>query len=201
MRDIRHRLSAVALAACAMGWSGQAGAYYERGSERVTHTAYTLDSWELSLGLWRAELGTLKQITIGTYVPTWFTYPILETTVPTGFVKARDWFDADLAASVRAGFVLFAADTLSQKLLDDANVQGGMVVFPLAAATSWRIDDRFTQSLELGYVLAAAGGSREGEARLEGGVVTENVTDRPDGVATESRRRVDAAGPLSGLPR
>ena len=171
-----HRLRSVVLAGAVGCSPALAQAYHERGSERLTHTAYTLEQWELSLGLWRAEVGVLDQVTLGTYVPTWFTYPVLETTVPTGFVKVRDWFDADVAVSLRAGFVFFSASTLSQKFLDDANVQAGMVVFPLAAATSWRVNRWFSQSAELSYVFAAAGGSSQGEATLEGGMATENVT-------------------------
>lgn len=175
MRKFRHGLLAVAasaLAAC----PSVARAYHERGGERVTNTAYTLNRWELSLGLWRAEVGVLDEVTLGTYVPTWFTYPFLETTVPTGFVKVRDWFDADFSVALRAGFVFFSAGTLSQKLLDDANVQGGMVVFPIGAAGSWRVNQWFTQSAELSYVFAAVGGSSQGKATLEGGMATENVT-------------------------
>lgn len=176
MRDVRRWLLAVAFVLVATCTQRAARAYHERGSERVNNTAYTLEAWELSLGLWRAQIGLLDELTIGTYVPTYFTYPFLETTVPTGFVKVRDWFDSDVAVALRAGFVFFDADTVSKKLLDDANVQGGMVIFPLGAASSWRVSQRFTQSLELGYVFAAAGGSAQGEAEIEGGLLTENVT-------------------------
>ena len=153
-----------------------ASAYQERGGERLNNTAYTLPAWELSLGLWRAQVGVLDEVLLGTYVPTWFTYPFLQTTVPTGFVKVRDWFHADVAVSLRAGFVFFSGDTLAQKLLDDANVQAGMAVFPIGVATSWRANRWFSQSLEASYVFAAAGGESDGRAKLEGGMATENVT-------------------------
>ena len=159
-----------------IGWSKAAHGYQEKGQERVDYTAYTLRSWEASLGLLKAELGIPGGVMIGTYVPTWALGPAVGTTLPTAFVKLRDPFDGAVAVSVRAGIVYFDDVSLRSEALQNAGSKVGLTVLPFEAALSARFNPWFTQSLLATYVHVSAGGSDASDATIRGAAVVNNLS-------------------------
>jgi hypothetical protein len=128
------------------------------GHERVDFTAYTLRRGELSLGIWTEEYGILDEVTVGTYLPTWFAFPILHAPIATGYLKVRDWFFGPLAVSLRGEVVYLDASSLSSELSMNHSTKAGVFVLPLEVAASARIAPRFTGSLQLTYVSVGVGG-------------------------------------------
>jgi hypothetical protein len=140
---------------------------HAEGSERVDFTAYTLRRNEISLGVGAAAYGVLDEVTIGTYVPLWFTFPWLNAPIASAFVKLRDWFHGPVAASLRGAFVYLPASASSSSLTAGATTHVGFLVIPLELSISVRLHPRFSQSVQLGWVHVAAGGSRSRDKSLD----------------------------------
>ena len=77
----------------------------KKGNERVDKTAFTLKSREFSVGLWEAQAGVMRELLVGTYLPTWFAFPILGAPIPSAFLKVRDPFKGPLTLSGRVSFL------------------------------------------------------------------------------------------------
>lgn len=130
------------------------------GSERIDFTAYTLQQNELSLGIGAAAFGVLDEITVGTYIPLWFAFPLVNAPIASAYLKVRDWFHGPLAASLRAAVAYLPASVFSSVLSNDRSTRVGFVVVPLELSLSMRVNERFSQSLQLSWVYVGANGSR-----------------------------------------
>lgn len=160
MRALRLSLCALALLLPL-----RAQADHRVGSERIDFTAYTLAQNELSLGIGAAAYGVSDEITVGTYVPLWLAFPLLNAPVASGYLKLRDWFHGPLAASLRAAFAYLPASALSSALSNGAQTRVGFLVVPVELSLSMRVNDSFSQSLQLSWVYVGLGGSRDADER------------------------------------
>jgi hypothetical protein len=162
--------------ACAGFVARAAHADQTSGNERTDYTAYTLRQGEASVGLIKAEIGALPELTIGTYVPTWFVFPVLHSVVPTAYLKLRDPFHGPVAASVRATFVYIDASALASDWLESKGTRANIIVLPAEAAISVRFDEAFSQSFELSYVLADAFGGNGTGSSIRGAGIFSHLT-------------------------
>jgi hypothetical protein len=144
---------------------GSTRADQRAGSERVDFTAYTLQQNEVFLGIGAAAYGLSDELTVGTYIPLWLAFPLLNAPVASGYVKLRDWFHGPLSASVRAAFAYLPASVLSDTLSSGAETRAGFVVVPLELSLSLRANEAFSQSLQLSWVYVGLGGSRARDER------------------------------------
>jgi hypothetical protein len=130
------------------------------GSERIDFTAYTLRRNELSVGIGAAAFGVIDEVTVGTCVPLWFAFPLLNAPIASGYLKVRDWFHGPLAASLRAAFAYLPASVFSSALSNERTTRVGFIVVPLELSLSVRASESFSQSLQLSWVYVGASGSR-----------------------------------------
>jgi hypothetical protein len=122
------------------------------GNERSEDTAYTLPAGTFSVGLLTAEAGLFDEITVGTYLPAWFAFPVVDSPILTGFVKLRAPFEGPVALSMRVGAAYFNAGTLAADLSGGRATRSDVLAVPFELAASIRIGDFITQSFELSYV-------------------------------------------------
>lgn len=152
-------------------------AHQKEGSERVDKTAYTLKPREFSLGILEAQAGITREVLAGTYVPTWFAFPLLGVPIPSAFVKVRDPFQGPLAFSGRVNFLYVDAGALASELLKNSGSDDGSVfLLPLEVAASYRFNRIFSQSLTLTYVLVTVDGKYESDASIHGAAALSNVS-------------------------
>jgi hypothetical protein len=151
-------------------------AYQEPGSERVDYTAYTLAGRELSLGPFKAELGIFRELMVGTYVPTWFAFPVLDSPIPTGYVKLRDPFHGPVTGSIRATFVYIDADALASELSENQGTNADLLVLPLEVSLSARYTSKVSQSILLSYVFADAFAKQASGATIRGAGALSHLT-------------------------
>ena len=137
------------------------------GNERVDFTAYTLRRNEIAVGIGAAAYGLLDEVTVGTYVPLWFAFPLLKAPIASAFLKLRDWVHGPVAVSLRGAFVYLPASASSSTLTAGATTHAGFMVIPLELSISARLHPRFSQSLQLGWVHVAADGSRARDKSLD----------------------------------
>jgi hypothetical protein len=179
-RKLDVRAPAIAAAGAVLGcWvsaATNAAAFQEEGDERVDYTAYTLHGGEFSLGPFKAQFGVADFFTVGTYVPPWFLFPLLDATVPTGFVKVRDPFFGPVAVSARAGFVYVDASALASDYIENTGVDASLWVVPVELATSVRFSKQYSQSVEAVYVAAFAHGDETADATIKGAGALSNLT-------------------------
>lgn len=161
------RLIAPALIASLTLVAAGARADHVVGSERIDFTAYTLRQSELSVGIGAAALGLTDEVTVGTYIPLWLAFPLVHAPVASGYLKVRDWFHGPLAASLRAAFAYLPASVFSSALVEGGTTRVGFVVVPIELSLSLRVNDSFSQSLQLSWVYVGASGSRARDARLD----------------------------------
>ncbi len=164
---VRARRSCIALCCLALSLPCVAQADHAPGNERIDYTAYTLRGKELSAGLGTTAFGIQDQLTVGTYTLPWFAFPWLRSPIASGFVKVRDWFDGPVAIALRANFVYLDASALSSELADRSSSDVGVSVVPLELSGSWRVNELFSQSLQLNFV----------HAWVSGDLPTENSAD------------------------
>jgi hypothetical protein len=170
------RRIALAAAGAILSFAASARAYQQQGEERVDYTAYTLRPWEVSLGVFKAEAGLPGGLMIGTYVPTWVVGPLLDTTIPTAFVKLRDPFEGPLTASIRAGVIYFDGASLASKLTENEGSKAGLLVAPFEAALSARYSPWVSQSLLLTYVYVSAQGAEASDTGIRGAAGVSNLS-------------------------
>jgi hypothetical protein len=157
-------------------FSSSAQAYQEAGEERVDYTAYTLRPWEVSLGPFRAEAGLPGGLMIGTYVPTWAAGPIVDVTIPTGYIKLRDPFDGPVAVSGRVGVIYIDGASLAAEVTENKGSKASLLVLPLEAAVSARYHPVVSQSLLFTYVYVSGGGREGSDASIRGAAGVSNFS-------------------------
>lgn len=145
----------------------RARAEHRPGSERVDFTAYTLRRNEASVGIGAAAFGVIDEVTVGTYVPPWFAFPLVQAPIASGYLKARDWFHGPFAVSLRAAFAYLPASVFSSALSSGSTTRVGFVVVPVELSLSLRANESFSQSLQLSWVYVGASGSRAREKRSD----------------------------------
>lgn len=140
------------------------------GAERIDYTAYTLRRDELSVGLGAAAYGVLDEITVGTYVPLWLAFPLLNAPIASAYLKLRDWFHGPAAASLRAALLYLPASLFSSTVTNGAATRVGFLVVPIELSVSVRFHPKFSQSLQLSWVHVGVDGSRARDKRLDLGI-------------------------------
>ena len=155
------------LCACMLLTAARTRADHAVGQERVDFTAYTLRRNEVSVGIGSAAYGLIDEVTLGTYVPLWFAFPVLNAPIASAFLKLRDWFHGPVAVSLRGAFVYLPASASSSSLTAGATTHVGFMVIPLELSISARLHPRFSQSLQLGWVHVAAAGSGSRDKDLD----------------------------------
>jgi hypothetical protein len=138
--------------------------------ERIDFTAYTLRQNELSLGIGTAAYGLLDEVTLGTYVPTWFAFPWLDAPIATGFLKVRDWFFGPVSLALRGTFVYLHASALSSSLSRNRATRVGFFVVPVELSLSMRLHARVSESMQLSWVHVGFGGTSPSDATVATGL-------------------------------
>jgi len=146
------------------------------GDQRIEDTAYTLPGGQFSLGLWSAEAGIFDDITIGTYLPSWLAFPVIDAPILTGFIKLRAPWQGPVALSVRVGAAYFDAGAVAADVSDGRATRADVLAVPFEVAASLRISDRITQSLQLSYVAFDVGASEQNQATGSGTATTNNAS-------------------------
>jgi hypothetical protein len=139
---------------------------------RTDYTAYTRSQGQVAAGLFKLELGVIDEITLGTYVPTWFAFPFLTVPVPTFYVKARSWWDGPLTLAVRGGLVYVDAKALAH--IADQDADASMLATATELDVSYQFHESFTLTLGVDANTIHAVGSG-GEATSIEGASTANT--------------------------
>ena len=158
----------VSLAACAalLGWSAAASAQ-QLENPRTDYTAYTRPRGRASLGFLKTDLGVIDELLIGTYPLPWLAFPVLKTTVPNVYLKARGPWSGPFALALGGSLTYVNAKALAQ--LADKDASGSAISTTAELDASYRFDERFSLSLGLDYAhLRAIGGSGEQTDSVEG---------------------------------
>lgn len=175
-RSLVPSLAAALVAGAALSIASPAPARATPAQLRVEDTAYTLPAGGFSVGLWSAEAGILQHITIGTYLPAWLAFPLVDAPILTGFIKLRAPWDGPLAIAVRVGAVYFDASTLAVEISDGRATRANVLAVPFELAASLRISDAVTQSLTLDYVTFSLGASEQDNATGAGSARTAHAS-------------------------
>lgn len=142
---------------------------------RLRDTAFTLEGGDFSIGLFDLEVGILDELTIGTYVAPWLLFPVLDTPIPTAFIKVRDWFDLPVNFSLRAAMLYIPSAALS-KLGPEGEINAAAINLPIEVAASLELGPRFTQSAALTYVLTQVGANRASTTSIAGALTASQLT-------------------------
>jgi hypothetical protein len=172
----RVRAFAMSIAMLAGTLAARAHAEYPRPDERIEDTAYTLRGGRFSVGVWSAETGIFDDVMIGTYLPAWLAFPVIDAPILTGFIKLRAPWDGPLALSVRVGAAYFDAGRVAADISDGRAKRADVFAVPFEVAASLRISDRITQSLQLSYVSIKIGASEQNQATGSGSATTSNAS-------------------------
>lgn len=158
MRALGVTLWIVSIGSLLLPASGHAD--HRAGQERIDFTAYALRRNELSVGIGAAAFGLSDEVTLGTYVPLWLAFPLLNAPIASGYVKLRDWYHGPIAASLRAAFAYLPASVFSSALLGGGTTRMGFLVVPIELSVSVRVHPSFSQSAQLSWVHVGVDGSR-----------------------------------------
>jgi hypothetical protein len=139
---------------------------HRAGHERIDFTAYTLRRNELSAGIGAAAYGLFDEVTVGTYVPLWLAFPLLNAPIASAYLKLRDWSHGPIAASLRGAFVYLPPSVFASALATGATRVGFLVV-PLELSLSVRLHQSFSQSAQLSWVHVGVNGSRSRDKHLD----------------------------------
>lgn len=142
---------------------------------RLKDTAYTLGAGEFSVGLFDLQVGLLDEVTIGTYIAPWLLFPVLDTPIPTAFIKIRDWFHGPVNLSLRATLLYIPPKAL-QTLGGEAKFDAAAINMPIEAAASFELGTRFVQSASLTYVLTQVGASQASTTSIAGALTASQLT-------------------------
>jgi hypothetical protein len=138
-----------------------ARAWHDAEQHVTDDTAYTLRRHEFRVGLWKAEVGIWKPVTVGTYLWPWL------FTIGSFHGKWR-FLDAG-PVSVAAGLGVMWFDTRRLKQLDSRAGSAQVSAVPLELVGSYRLSDRFTVSTALAYTAIRLKGEVNSDA-FEGAV-------------------------------
>jgi hypothetical protein len=158
----------VALAAWALvlAW-GAAASAQQLENPRTDYTAYTRQKGKLTVGLLKTDLGIIDEITIGTYPLPWFAFPVLKSTIPNVYAKARTPWKGPLTLAVGGSFLFVDGKAIAQ--LADKSASASAVSTTAEFDASYRFDAPFTLSLGFDYAhLRAVGGSNNEATSIEG---------------------------------
>ena len=157
---------ALSLGACVtvLAWSAGASAQ-QLENPRTDYTAYTRPRGRASVGLLKADLGIIDEITIGTYPLPWFAFPLLKTVVPNLFVKVRSPWSGPFTLSLGASALYVNSKALAQ--LADTTATASAMSTTASFDSSYRFDERFSLSLGVDYARLRAFGEDQ-NASVEG---------------------------------
>jgi hypothetical protein len=143
---------------------------------RIDRTAYTLDQRQVEVGIESAEFAPLDELTLGTYVPTWLLFPVLDAPVPTAFIKARTPFVGPFVGSLRVNVVYVSGASLRSELAEANVANGSLWIVPVELAVSANLVDRLRESLELMYVGISGNGNADDTTTIHGSVAATSLT-------------------------
>jgi len=147
---------------------------------RTDFTAYTRPKGRLAVGPLKVEHGIVDEVMVGTYVPTWFLFPVLKVPVPTLYAKLRTPTWNDFTLSIRADFAYIDGTAIAELSDDDASASAVSTTAEIAA--SYRFDERFTLSLGFDYAkLRAVGESKDEAMSVEGASTAHTYSTRAFG--------------------
>jgi hypothetical protein len=166
--------SLAALFALALGTPARAEK--PRPDQRIEDTAYTLPGGGFSAGIMTLEAGIFDEITIGTYLPAWFAFSVIDVPILSGFIKLRAPWEGPLALSVRVGAAYLDASGLAGDVSSGRAARADVLAVPFELAVSYSVSESVTQSLELSYVAMKVGASEHNAATGGGSAVSSNVS-------------------------
>ena len=142
--------SHVTLAALAASTTfGLAASAQQLDNPRTDYTAYTRPHGRMAVGPLKVEHGIIDEVMVGTYVPTWFLFPVLKVPVPTVYAKLRTPTFSNFTLAIRADAAYIDGKAIAELADDDASASAFSRTAEIDA--SYRIDERFTVSLGLDY--------------------------------------------------
>ena len=169
--------SARAALACALALAcllSSANAYADQLTDpRTDYTAYTRPKGTVAASLFKLELGAIDEVTVGTYVPTWFAFPFLDVPIPTVYVKARSWWDGPLTLALRGGITYINAKALAHVADGDTDVS--VLSTSSELDVSYQFSKTFTLTLGTDLSTIHAVGSGTDEATSIEGASTANT--------------------------
>jgi hypothetical protein len=160
----------------ALGLCTRASAEQPRHDQRIEDTAYTLPGGGFSLGLMTAEAGIFDEITIGTYLPAWLAFSVIDAPILSGFIKLRAPWEGPLALSVRVGVAYLDASSVASDVSSGRATRADVLAVPFELAVSYEVSDSVTQSLELSCVAMKVGASERNAATGGGSATTSNMS-------------------------
>jgi hypothetical protein len=163
----------VGLVALALGAPARAE---PRKDQRIEDTAYTLPGGGFSAGIMTLEAGIFDEVTIGTYLPAWFAFSVVDAPILSGFIKLRAPWEGPLAVSVRVGAAYLDASRIVGVVSSGRATRADVLAVPFELAVSYSVSDTITQSLELSYVAMKVGASESNAATGGGSATTSNVS-------------------------
>jgi len=170
---LRQTLS---LAACLVLLSWSAGAAAQQlENPRTDYTAYTRPRGRAAVGFLKADLGVIDEIMVGTYPLPWLAFPLLKTTVPNLFVKARSPWSGPFTLALGGSAMYVNAKALAQ--LGDTTASASAVSTTASLDSSYRSDERFSLSLGFDYAHLKAIGDDPGSS-VEGASTAHTYSTR-----------------------
>ena len=164
------------LALLALAWwvvsAARVHAYHEPNQAWTSGTAYTLRAGELSLGLIRAEVGVLDELSVGINVMPWVVGPFFGTVIPNGYVKIRDFVHGPFAVALEGHFLYIDAAAILDRVSQGAHSK--LLSLMAALSTSMRWSDALSTSLQATFTVVNVGGGSGGLA-FEGTAVLDNL--------------------------
>jgi len=136
-------------------------------NERTDYTAYTRPGGRVAAGPLKLEFGLIDEITIGTYVPPWFAFPVLGVPIPNAYLKLRSWWGGPVAWAVRGGVLHIDGEGVAQLIDEDASA--GVTALAAEVDATLHLNDSFSFSLGLDYAhLHATGDAEDSATSIEG---------------------------------
>jgi len=151
----------LALCPLLLAWSGAASAQ-QLQNPRTDYTAYTRPKGRATVGLLKTDLGLIDQVTIGTYPLPWLAFPLLDSTVPNVYAKARSPWSSPLTLAVAGSFLFVDGKAIAK--LADKSASASAISTTAEFDASYRFDDRFSLSLGFDYAHLRAIGAKDDEA-------------------------------------
>ena len=156
----------LAALAVALTFSSLASAQ-QLDNPRTDYTAYTRPKGRMAVGPIKVEHGIIDEVMVGTYVPTWFLFPVLKVPVPTLYAKLRTPTWEKLTLSIRADFAYIDGKAVAELADDDASASAVSTAGDIGI--SYFINEQFTASLGLDYArLRAVGEAADDATTVEG---------------------------------
>jgi hypothetical protein len=145
---------------------------------RTDFTAYTRPGGRAAVGPFKLELGVIDEVTVGTYVPQWFAFPVLGVPLPNVYLKARSWWSGPLTLAVRGSTMYVAGEAVERLASGDAS--GSMTTLSAEGDLSLLVHRHLTVSLGAEFTHIRANGNDTGDSAtsIEGAVAADNLMSR-----------------------